>query len=120
MRFASIMEGDEGFLVAVLDMHQTDCADGMMAVRDVAPRVENSSVAVVCNFTPVVRRNYRIGVPSRCRHRELLDTDAAEDGGSGVGSGGSVEAEAIRWHGRAYSLSLTLPSPAALGRHPDR
>ena len=64
---------------------------------------------VVCNFTPVPRENYRIGVPSGGYWRELLNSDAAEYAGSGIGNQGGVQAEEVSQHGRPYSLSLTLP-----------
>src|SRR6185436_7062210 len=49
-------------------------------------------VAVVCNFTPVPRHNYRLGVPSGGRWRELLNSDAPVYGGSGMGNFGGAEA----------------------------
>ena len=64
---------------------------------------------VVCNFTPVVRHNYRIGVPRPGRYVERLNTDALEYGGSGVGNGGEVRSEPTAWHGHPQSLRLTLP-----------
>ncbi len=67
------------------------------------------TVLVVCNFTPAPRSNYRVGVSEGGRWRELLNSDAAEYGGSGSGNFGNVEAAQIPIHGREYSLSLTLP-----------
>ncbi len=66
-------------------------------------------ILVVCNFTPVPRYNYRIGVPKGGFWRELLNSDATIYFGSGHGNGGGVEASPIPSHGRYYSLSLTLP-----------
>lgn len=66
-------------------------------------------VLVVCNFTPVARANYRVGVPALGRWQERLNTDAAIYGGSNVGNGGGVEAEATPMHGQPASVSLTLP-----------
>ncbi|TCJ20769.1 1,4-alpha-glucan branching protein GlgB [Rubrobacter taiwanensis] len=71
-------------------------------------------VLIVCNFTPVVRHGYRVGAPAGGCYAELLNTDAGEYGGSGVGNGGGVEAEAVPAHGRPYSLELTLPPLGAL------
>ncbi len=71
-------------------------------------------VLVVCNFTPVARTDYRIGVPEGGYWRELLNSDAAEYWGSGQGNGGGVTADAVRTHGRPYSLSLTLPPLSVL------
>ncbi len=64
---------------------------------------------VVCNFTPVPRYGYRIGVPAGGFWREVLNSDAREYGGSGQGNLGGVWADPIPWHGRPFSLSLTLP-----------
>ncbi|WP_427183346.1 1,4-alpha-glucan branching protein GlgB [Bordetella bronchialis] len=66
-------------------------------------------VLAVCNFTPVPRHDYRIGVPRPGWWRERLNTDAADYGGSGVGNGGGRSTEAIAAHGQAQSLSLILP-----------
>ena len=71
-------------------------------------------MVVVCNFTPVPRLEYRVGVPSGGYWRELLNSDAAEYGGSGMGNLGGVQAAAESIHGRPYSLNLTLPPLAAL------
>jgi 1,4-alpha-glucan branching enzyme len=67
------------------------------------------AVAVVFNFTPVVRENYRIGVPGRGFWKELLNSDAPEYGGGGKGNWGGVEAAPIPLHGKSHSLTLTLP-----------
>ncbi len=66
-------------------------------------------VLVVCNFTPVPRAAYRLGVPCDGTWRELLNTDADIYGGSNMGNGGQVEAEPTESHGLPASLSLTLP-----------
>jgi 1,4-alpha-glucan branching enzyme len=63
----------------------------------------------VCNFTPVVRHNYSVGVPQGGRWRELLNSDAGAYGGSGVGNFGAVEAAPVPAHGRTHTLTLTLP-----------
>jgi 1,4-alpha-glucan branching enzyme len=69
---------------------------------------------VVCNFTPVPRYGYRVGVPSGGFWRELLNSDAQEYGGSGMGNLGGVHADALPTHGRPFSVSLTLPPLSAL------
>jgi 1,4-alpha-glucan branching enzyme len=66
-------------------------------------------VICVCNFTPVPRHEYRIGVPDPGWYRELLNSDAVIYGGSSLGNRGGVQAQAIPSHGLPYSLSLTLP-----------
>jgi 1,4-alpha-glucan branching enzyme len=69
----------------------------------------DDTILVVCNFTPVARTNYRIGVPFDGFWRELLNSDAADYGGSGMGNLGGKDAEAVPTHGRPYSISLSLP-----------
>jgi 1,4-alpha-glucan branching enzyme len=69
---------------------------------------------VVCNFTPVPRTNYRVGVPRGGYWRELLNSDAAEYGGSGMGNLGGVEATPMPYEEYSHSLTLTLPPLAAL------
>ncbi|WP_020473300.1 1,4-alpha-glucan branching protein GlgB [Zavarzinella formosa] len=66
-------------------------------------------ILVICNFTPVPRENYRVGVPHGDFWRELLNSDATVYWGSGIGNAGGVLAEAEPWHGRPYSLTLTIP-----------
>jgi len=67
------------------------------------------SVVCVANLTPVPRYDYRVGLPSGGRWREILNSDAEDWGGSGVGNLGGVDAEERPWHGRPYSAGLTLP-----------
>ena len=71
-------------------------------------------LVVCCNFTPVLRRDYRVGVPVAGGYREIFNGDAACYGGSGAGNGGAVEAAAVPHHGHAHSLSLTLPPLAVI------
>ena len=75
---------------------------------------KNDLVLVVCNFTPVPRFNYRIGVPKPGVWKEVLNSDADDYWGSNMGNFGQVAADAIAMHGRNYSLSLTLPPLACL------
>jgi 1,4-alpha-glucan branching enzyme len=70
---------------------------------------KGETMLVVCNFTPVVRTNYRVGVPSGGYWKELLNSDAKEYGGSGQGNFGGVEASPVPFHGRYTSVLLTLP-----------
>jgi 1,4-alpha-glucan branching enzyme len=72
-------------------------------------RSADDTVLVVCNFTPVPRYNYRIGVPSGGHWKELLNSDAEMYGGSGHGNFGGVNASSEGVHGRGHSLDLTLP-----------
>ncbi|MEO5509959.1 MAG: 1,4-alpha-glucan branching protein GlgB [Longimicrobiales bacterium] len=66
-------------------------------------------ILVVCNCTPLMRTDYRIGVPEAGFWEEILNSDAETYGGSGVGNYGGVESEPIECHGRPHSLGLTLP-----------
>jgi 1,4-alpha-glucan branching enzyme len=72
-------------------------------------RSKKDIVLAVCNFTPEPRRNYRIGVPVSGFWKEVLNSDGKEYGGSGHGNRGGLETIPIAFHGRDYSLSLTLP-----------
>ena len=71
-------------------------------------------VLAVFNFTPVPREAYRIGVPIAGTWNLVENSDRVEYGGSGAGTAGPVGAEEIGWHGRPYSLSLSLPPLGAL------
>ena len=75
---------------------------------------EGNMIAVVCNFTPVPRYDYRVGLPLGGFWREILNTDAKEYGGSGIGNLGGKKAENIPFHGRPYSINLVLPPLAVL------
>lgn len=70
-------------------------------------------IVVVCNFTPVVRRDYRIGVPFNGIWKEVFNTDWQQYGGSHV-TNGEVVAEAMPWQHRPYSVRLTLPPLAVV------
>ena len=76
-------------------------------------------VVVVCNFTPVPRHGYRIGVPAPGPYRELLNSDAGVYGGSGLGNRGRVVAENVPCHGRPHSLGLELPPLGAVVLQPS-
>ena len=71
-------------------------------------------MAIACNFTPVPRFNYRIGVPEGNSWLEILNSDAREYGGSGIGNLGSTEAQKDSFHGRPFSINVTLPPLAAV------
>jgi 1,4-alpha-glucan branching enzyme len=71
-------------------------------------------VIVVCNFTPVPRMRYRIGVPLGGGWREVLNTDAEYYGGSNLGNGGWVQTTPAASHGHEHSIVLTLPPLAAV------
>ena len=66
-------------------------------------------VIVVCNFTQIVRKNYRIGVPKKGKLTELFNSDSTVYGGSGVKSTNKLTVEAVPYDGRDYSIELLLP-----------
>jgi 1,4-alpha-glucan branching enzyme len=82
--------------------------DNVIAFLRAAP-ASGRQLLCVCNFSPVVRRNYRLGVPRPGRYREVLNTDSANWGGSNVGNAGGATAEPEASNGLPYSLSITLP-----------
>jgi 1,4-alpha-glucan branching enzyme len=73
---------------------------------------------IVCNFTPVMRDNYRVGAPQGGIWREVLNSDAQIYGGSGKGNFGAVEATPVYSHGQSHSLNLTVPPLAMLVLEP--
>jgi 1,4-alpha-glucan branching enzyme len=76
---------------------------------DLAP-----AVLVVCNFTPVVREDYRLGVYEAGFYREILNTDAALYGGCDQGNSGGVQTSEQPSHGRPFSLNLRIPPLATV------
>ena len=107
-------------------LHQRDCdARGFEWVE--ANDAENSVLSwlrygedgtapmlVISNFTPVPRQNYRLGLPFGGQWSEVLNTDAAAYGGSGMGNLGAVIAEPVASHGKSHSASFTLPPLSTL------
>ena len=75
---------------------------------------------VVCNFTPLPRSDYRIGVPEKCFYREILNSDSADYWGSNVGNAGGVYSEPVPWHGKPCSIKIVLPPLAVLYFKPVR
>jgi len=69
---------------------------------------------VVCNFTPVVRHGYRIGVPWPGEYREVFNSDDPAYGGSGQGNFDVIVSENVPWHGFSQSISITLPPLAVV------
>ncbi len=90
-----------------------DRARSVVAFVRYGPTREDG-VLVVCNFTPMERRDYRLGVPRAGRYVELLNTDAEYYGGGNNGNLGGIEAEVSPSHGRPISLAVTLPPLSTL------
>ncbi|HET8600847.1 MAG TPA: 1,4-alpha-glucan branching protein GlgB [Segeticoccus sp.] len=76
------------------------------------------ALASVVNFSAIPHGDFRLGLPYPGRWNEVVNTDAGDYGGSGVGNLGGVEAEAVPWHGQPYSAVLTLPPLGALWLEP--
>ena len=89
-----------------------DCKDFQRSVISFLAtrhRIRNDMLLVACNFTPVPRQNYRVGVPSGGAWKEILNSDAPLYGGSGQGNFGGLNASPLPIHGRPFSLNMTLP-----------
>jgi 1,4-alpha-glucan branching enzyme len=93
-----------------------DCNDAPNSTISLLRKTESAkdTILVVCNFTPVPREDYMVGVPTDGYWKELLNSDAKEYFGSNMGNAGGVEATAEKTHGRPFSLRLTLPPLGAL------
>jgi 1,4-alpha-glucan branching enzyme len=98
-----------------------DCGDAENSVLSYLRRGHDPEdlLLVVCNFTPVPRENYAVGVPRGGWWAECLNSDARLYGGSGQGNLGGAEAAPVPAHGRYHSLRLTLPPLAALIMKPS-
>jgi 1,4-alpha-glucan branching enzyme len=88
-----------------------DCHDSSQSVLSYLRKDQSGGriVAALFNFTPVPRNDYRIGVPADGFYREAINSDAQYYGGSNVGNQGGVQAEAVSWMGRPYSIPINLP-----------
>lgn len=93
----------EGFEWLVVDDHD----NSVFAFERKAKN--GDSVIVVSNFTPIVRENYRFGVNELAEYQEILNSDLACYCGSNVSNANRFASELIASHGKAYSLSITLP-----------
>jgi 1,4-alpha-glucan branching enzyme len=92
-----------------------DCNDAHTSVLSFLRKAKDGSpLLVACNFTPVPRIDYAVGVPTGVWWRELLNSDGQEYGGVGMGNGGGVMATEASVHGRPLSLRLTLPPLAVV------
>ena len=88
-----------------------DCTDYQDSVISLLRKGKpgEGPILAVGNFTPVPRQGYRFGVPLAGRWEEILNSDAGEYGGSGLGNSGAVQTDPIPSHGHGQSLALTLP-----------
>jgi 1,4-alpha-glucan branching enzyme len=99
-----------------------DCTDVEASVIAFLRRANDHQdvMLVACNFTPVTRENYTIGVPCGGRWVERLNSDAQIYGGSGAGNLGGLQASSLPAHGQPHSLTLRLPPLSVLYFAPDR
>ncbi|HHT9135043.1 MAG TPA: 1,4-alpha-glucan branching protein GlgB [Candidatus Avalokitesvara rifleensis] len=99
-----------------------DCGDSEQGIVSFVRRARTTKdiILVICNFTPVVRHGYRVGVPMGGFWREVLNSDAEEYGGSGQGNFGGLEAAPVSFHNKSHSLSLSLPPLGLLYFKHDR
>ncbi|HKS80719.1 MAG TPA: 1,4-alpha-glucan branching protein GlgB [Candidatus Acidoferrales bacterium] len=94
-------------------MNASDAAASVLAFVRRA-KCTDDIVLAVCNFTPVVREEYRVGVPRPGFYKEILNSDSKYYEGSDVGNSGGVWAEPIPWNDRPYSVKLKLPPLAVM------
>lgn len=93
-----------------------DCSDSDQSVLTFLRKGQTTDdvVLVACNFTPVPRANYRIGVPRGGYWHEIANSDAAQYWGGNWGNMGGVEAGPVSHHGRPWSVSVILPALSIL------
>ena len=93
-----------------------DCNDSLHSVVSYLRhgRSTEDIFLIVCNFTPLPRQGYHVGVPRGGYWQEVLNSDAEDYGGSGQGNLGGLQAGPANFHGRPFSLSITLPPLAAV------
>ena len=75
---------------------------------------KHDEIIIVCNFVPVTRTDYKIGVPYEGTYEQILSTDDLKYGGSGEVDNGRIKAEEYSMHGYDYSISLTIPGLSAM------
>ncbi len=90
-----------------------DCNNSVIAFFR-SGRTKDAMTVVVCNFTPVVRHDYRFGVPRPGTYVEVFNSDAEPFGGSNVRNEGEFTAQPVPMHGMDQSLELTLPPLATI------
>jgi 1,4-alpha-glucan branching enzyme len=100
-----------------IDLHDSDNST-LTYIRYAQDKTD--CVVCACNFTPIPREQYRMGVPTGGLYRELLNSDSEIYGGSNIGNGGSVQADPIPWHNQPFSLLVTLPPLSVVLFKPGR
>ncbi len=99
-----------------------DCHNWQESTLSYIRRAKNPQdfLVICCNFTPVPRFSFRVGVPELCYYQEIFNSDSEYYWGSNLGNAGGVWAEEIPAHGRPFSLSVVLPPLAAVVFKPRR
>ncbi len=90
-----------------------DCHDATQSTLSYLRHSDDECTVVICNFTPVPRRYYKIGVPRAGNYRELMNSDSMYYGGSNVGNG-ALHTTDEPWMQQPYALTLTLPPLGAI------
>jgi 1,4-alpha-glucan branching enzyme len=106
-RYPALSEADSdpsGFSWIEVD----NAAENIVAFRRTAPST-GKEIICVCNFSPLIRENHRIGLPRKGSYKQILNTDNEKYCGGGFGVVKSIRAEKTPWHGMEYSAAITLP-----------
>ena len=91
-----------------------DCDNTDQSTLSYLRRSEDETIIVVFNFTPVIRKDYRIGVPLSGQYEEILNSDSNYYDGSNQGNSSPIQSDDIQLMGRPHSISLTLPPLAGV------
>ncbi len=88
-----------------------DCNNHANSILTYVRKAKNPDdfVLVACNFTPVVREGFRLGVPREGFYTEIFNSDSSFYSGSNVGNGMGAQSEKIQWNGREHSIKINLP-----------
>jgi 1,4-alpha-glucan branching enzyme len=86
----------------------SDRENSVMAYQRMCDRKEDLLI-VICNFTPEARQHYRVGVPYRGQWKEVFNSDDLQYKGSGALNQGLLTTSPVKYHGKDFSISLTLP-----------
>ncbi|MDF2530996.1 MAG: glgB [Clostridia bacterium] len=71
-------------------------------------------IIVICNFTPVTRQGYKIGVPILGEYEEVFNSDSTKYGGQGVVNGNAIKAKDLEWNNQPYSMTMAVPALSAV------
>ncbi|MGJ0491485.1 1,4-alpha-glucan branching protein GlgB [Methylobacter sp.] len=90
-----------------------DCHDVQQSIISYRRKSDHEDLYIILNFTPVIREQYRIGVPQANTYTEIFNSDSTYYDGSNVGNG-QVTSEPVTWMNQPHSISLTLPPLGAI------